>query len=90
MQKTIWEGDWIYNIKRITCYIRLFIICTRVSLCVTKITIFSVGWKKELASMHLFEFHFLIFFPSPFALNRNSIDGDEPPTDSLPSEYTLD
>ena len=49
-----------------------------------------MGWKKELASMHLFEFHFLNFFPSPFALNRNSIDGDEPPTDSLPSEYTLD
>ena len=47
-----------------------------------------MGWKKELASMHLFEFH-LNFFPSPFALNRNSIDGDEPPTDSLPSEYKL-
>ena len=36
--------------------------------------------KKELASIHLFELHFLNFVepPSPHALNRNSTDIGEP------------
>ena len=44
--------------------------------------------KKEFGSVHLFELHFLNFVepPSPHALNRNSADIDEPPTDSVLSE----
>ena len=58
--------------------------------CATELTILSVSLKKELASIHLFELHFLNFVepPSPHALNRNSADADEPPTDSLLSEST--
>ena len=60
-------------------------------MCVTELTILSVGLKKEFASIHSFELHFLNFVepPSPHALNRNSTDVDEPPTDSLLSESTF-
>ena len=57
-------------------------------MCVTELTILSVGSKKELVSIHLFEMHFLIFVEllSTHALNRNSTDVDEPPNDSGLSE----
>ena len=79
-----------WNILHWMNYMLHFRICSRISYCLTEVTILSVVLKKEFASMYLFELLFLDFAEplSLHGLDRNSVDVEEPPTQSLLSEST--
>ena len=77
-----------WNILHWMNYMLHFRICSRIGYCLTEVTILSVVLKKEFSSMYLFELLFLDFAEplSLHGLDRNSVDVEEPPSHSLPSE----